>query len=311
MVLIWFLVFLALVVFAFAATRPFYMERRRPVIGPTERHGAKGEFVQLSQGVTHFRWAGSARGPVAIVVHGIATPMISMEAVAKALGQQGYRVLMYDLYGRGLSDAPKGRQDRAFFLRQLSDLCAYHRLTEDITVAGYSMGGSIATAFAAEFPHSVKRVILVASSGVATNESWFSRFCRRVPILGDWAHAAFAHNRIAKSIPARGARRDIDLVLRAQAQELGRRGYLPALLSSRRGILAEIQEEDHRKLSRQGIEVSAIWGGADPIVPLKAIGLLGLWNRSARQEMVVGADHALPYSHEAELSTALRETMRS
>lgn len=309
--LIWFLVFLALVVFAFAATRPFYIERRRPVIGPTERHGAKGEFVQLSQGVTHFRWAGSARGPVAIVVHGIATPMISMEAVAKALGQQGYRVLMYDLYGRGLSDAPKGRQDRAFFLRQLSDLCAYHRLTEDITVAGYSMGGSIATAFAAELPHSVKRVILVASSGVATNESWFSRFCRRVPILGDWAHAAFAHNRIAKSIPARGATRDIDLVLRAQAQELGRRGYLPALLSSRRGILAEIQEEDHRKLSRQGIAVSAIWGGADPIVPLKAIGLLGLWNRSARQEMVVGADHALPYSHEAELSTALRETMRS
>ena len=309
--LIWFLVFLALVVFAFAATRPFYMERRRPVIGPTERHGAKGEFVQLSQGVTHFRWAGSARGPVAIVVHGIATPMISMEAVAKALGQQGYRVLMYDLYGRGLSDAPKGRQDRAFFLRQLSDLCAYHRLTEDITVAGYSMGGSIATAFAAEFPHSVKRVILVASSGVATNESWFSRFCRRVPILGDWAHAAFAHNRIAKSIPARGATRGIDLVLRAQAQELGRRGYLPALLSSRRGILAEMQEEDHRKLSRQGIAVSAIWGGADPIVPLKAIGLLGLWNRSARQEMVVGADHALPYSHEAELSTALRETMRS
>lgn len=264
--LIWFLVFLALVVFAFAATRPFYIERRRPVIGPTERHGAKGEFVQLSQGVTHFRWAGSARGPVAIVVHGIATPMISMEAVAKALGQQGYRVLMYDLYGRGLSDAPKGRQDRAFFLRQLSDLCAYHRLTEDITVAGYSMGGSIATAFAAELPHSVKRVILVASSGVATNESWFSRFCRRVPILGDWAHAAFAHNRIAKSIPARGATRDIDLVLRAQAQELGRRGYLPALLSSRRGILAEIQEEDHRKLSRQGIAVSAIWGGADPIV---------------------------------------------
>ena len=309
--LIWFLVFLALVVFAFAATRPFYIERRRPVIGPTERHGAKGEFVQLSQGVTHFRWAGSARGPVAIVVHGIATPMISMEEVAKALGQQGYRVLMYDLYGRGLSDAPKGRQDRAFFLRQLSDLCAYHRLTEDITVAGYSMGGSIATAFAAEFPHSVKRVILVASSGVATNESWFSRFCRRVPILGDWAHAAFAHNRIAKSFPARGATRGIDLVLRAQAQELGRRGYLPALLSSRRGILAEIQEEDHRKLSRQGIAVSAIWGGADPIVPLKAIGLLGLWNRSARQEMVVGADHALPYSHEAELSTALRETMRS
>jgi pimeloyl-ACP methyl ester carboxylesterase len=309
LVLIWFLVFLALVVFAFAAIRPFYIERRRPVIGPTERHGAKGEFVQLSQGVTHFRWAGSTRGPVAIVVHGIATPMISMEAVAKALGQQGYRVLMYDLYGRGLSDAPKGRQDRAFFLRQLSDLCAYHRLSEDITIAGYSMGGNIATAFAAEFPHSVKRVILVASSGIATKESKFSRFCRRVPLLGDWVHATFAHNRLLKSIPARGATREIDLVLQAQRQELDRRGYLPALLSSRRGILAEMQEEDHRKLGRQGIAVAAIWGGADPIVSLKAVGLLGLWNRDARQEVITDANHALPYSHEAQLITALRETM--
>lgn len=309
--LIWVLVVLAVIAFAIVAVRPFYIEHRKPVIGPTERHGAKGEFVQLSQGVTHFRWAGSARGPVAIVVHGIASPMISMEAVAKGLGQMGFRVLLYDLYGRGLSDAPKGRQDRAFFLRQLSDLCAYHRLTEDITVAGFSMGGNIATAFAAEFPHSVKNVILVASGGIEVKESWFSRFCRRVPILGDWVHAAFAHRRIKKSIPERGATREIDLVFRAQRAELDRRGYLPSLLSSRRGILAENQENDHRKLSRQGIAVTAIWGGADEIIPLRSVGLLGLWNRGARQEVIEGAGHSMPYTHEAELIKALRETIHA
>jgi len=311
-VLVWFLVLIVVLVAvgSYIAAWPFVVERRRPQIGPTERHGAKGDFIQLSQGVTHCRWAGSARGPVAVVVHGVATPMMSMEAVAEGLGRLGYRVLLYDLYGRGLSDAPAGRQDRAFFLRQLSDLCAYHGLTEEITIAGYSMGGSIATAFATEFPHSVKQVILVAGTGIKTNESRFSRFCRRVPWLGDWIHAAFARDRILKAIPERGETPEIDRILRAQRKSLDRRGYLPSLLSSRRGIMAEDQESDHRKLWRQGIPVTAIWAGQDAIIPLRAVGLLGLWNRDARQEVIEDADHGLPYTHGAQVAEALRNLLR-
>ena len=142
------------------AVWPFYVERRRPAIGPNERHGAEGEFAPLSQGVTHYRWVGPVRGPVAIMIHGMATPMVAVEKLAQGLGEQGYRVLMYDLYGRGLSDAPKGPQNRAYFLRQLSDLMAHLGLREEITLAGYSVGGTIATAFAAEKPHAIKRLIL-------------------------------------------------------------------------------------------------------------------------------------------------------
>ena len=288
---------------------PFYVERRRTAIGPTERHGAEGEFAPLSQGVTHYRWGGPVRGPVAVVVHGIASPLTSMEAVAKGLGDIGYRVLMYDLYGRGLSDAPKGPQNRAFFLRQLSDLAAYHGLREDITVVGYSMGGSIATAFAAENPHCIKQVMLIASSGVVMNESWFARFCRRVPLLGDWVHGMFAEWRIKRAIPARGQTKDIEKVLRAQRRELTRRGYLPSLLASRRGILAEVQEEEHRQLGRKGIPVIAVWAGADKVIPLQAIGRLAEWNREAHQEVVNHADHALPYTHGEQLTVALRAAM--
>lgn len=306
----WYLVVLAVAVAVYIAARPFYVERRRPPIGLTERHGAPGQFIQLSQGVTHCRWVGPVRGPVAVVVHGLATPMISMEEVAKGLGDLGYRVLLYDLYGRGLSDAPEGRQNRQFFLRQLADLCDYHGLTEDVTVVGYSMGGSIATAFAVEYPHSVKRVILIACAGIATNESRFSWFCRRVPFLGDWLHASFAPSRILKSIPAKGDTKEIDLVLRAQRNELRRRGYLPALLSSRRGMLAEDQEEDHRRLGRQGFPVVAIWAQTDPIIPLQAVGRLGQWNRIARQEVVEGADHGLPYTHGAQMAEAMRSALR-
>ena len=211
--------FLAALTLAVIAIWPFSIERRRTVIGVNERYGAPGEFADLSQGVTHYRWVGPARGPVAVVIHGFASPMESMESVAQGLGGLGYRVLMYDLYGRGLSDAPAGRQNRAFFLRQLSDLLAFLGLKEDVTLVGYSMGGAIATAYASENPFMVKRLILFATTGVVVNEAPFARFCRRVPLLGDWVHALFAYARIKRAI--RGAfEKDFDgqLLLEAQLQ---------------------------------------------------------------------------------------------
>ncbi|MGJ8622027.1 MAG: alpha/beta fold hydrolase [Yoonia sp.] len=305
----WVVVFFVVAGLVMLAVWPFYLERRRERIGPDARHKSKGAFARLSQGVTHYRWTGSARGPVAIVVHGLATPMQSVEPVAKALGDLGYRVLIYDLYGRGLSDAPRGKQNRAYFLRQLSDLLQYLGLDEDVTLAGYSMGGAIVTAYAAENHFAVKQVILVAPAGIIINENRFARFCRRVPLLGDWVHAAFAGSRIRRSIPTRGATPEVDAVLRAQRKELNRRGYLPSILASRRGMLAELQEREHRQLYRKGIPVCAVWAGLDPIIPQRAIGRLAEWNRNARHEVVNSADHAMPYTHGDAVAKAMRSTM--
>lgn len=306
----WYFLSIAGLTLCVIAIWPFSIERRRTVIGQNERHGAPGEFAGLSQGVTHYRWVGPARGPVAVVIHGLASPMQSMDAIAEGLGGLGYRVLLYDLYGRGLSDAPAGRQDRAFFLRQLNDLLAFHDLKEEVTLVGYSMGGSIATAFAAEHPFLIKRVILFAPTGIDVNETRFARFCRQVPLLGDWCHALFAHGRIKRAIPQRGQTKEIDNVLRAQRRELTRRGYLPAILSSRRGMLTEVQQEEHRQLGRKGIPVVAIWAQDDSIIPLTALGKLAEWNRTARHEVVEHADHGMPYTHSRESIEALRDTLR-
>ncbi len=306
----WYFWSIAGLTLAVIAIWPFSIERRRSEIGPTERHGAEGEFAQLSQGITHYRWVGPARGPVAVVIHGLATPMESMESVAEGLGSLGYRVLMYDLYGRGLSDAPEGRQNRAFFLRQLADLLAYHALTEEVTLVGYSMGGGIAVAYAAENPFLIKRVMLFATTGIEVNETRFARFCRRTPFLGDWLHALVAYSRIKRAIPQRGQTKEIDKVLRAQRRELTRRGYLPGILSSRRGMLSEIQKDEHIQLGKKGIPVIAIWAEADSIIPLTALGKLAEWNRTARHEMVEHADHGLPYTHGRQVIEALRSALR-
>ena len=99
-------------------------------------------------------------------------------------------------------------------------------------------------------------------------------------------------------------------MLVAQRAELSRRGYLPAILSSRRGMLAESMEKDHRKLGREDVPLVAIWAEQDEVIPISTLGVLAQWNRSARQEVVSGADHAVPYTHPQELLEALANAMR-
>ncbi len=307
----WYFLTIAGLTLCIIAIWPFSIERRRTVIGPNERHGAPGDFARLSQGVTHYRWAGPARGQVAVVIHGLASPMQSMDAVADGLGALGYRVLLYDLYGRGLSDAPEGRQNRAFFLRQLKDLLAFHDLREEVTLVGYSMGG--------EYRHRLCRrepLYDQARDPLCNYRHRRERdpLCPLLPpgaAVGDWWHALFAHGWIKRAIPQRGQTKEIDNVQRAQRRELTRRGYLPGILSSRRGMLAEVQEEEHRKLGRKGIPVIAIWAENDSIIPLTSLGKLAEWNRTARHEVVAHADHGLPYTHGRELIEALRSALRA
>lgn len=82
------------------------------------------------------------RGPVAVCVHGLTTPSFVWHGLARGLATFGYRVLIYDLYGRGYSDRAPGHQDQAYFLQQLNDLLEDQQIKGDITLLGYSMGGA-------------------------------------------------------------------------------------------------------------------------------------------------------------------------
>lgn len=290
---------------------PTILESLRKPVSEADRKAAPGKMVQLSKGATYYQWLGPVRGPVAVLVHGLSTPSAVWKDVAQCLGDNGYRVLVYDLYGRGLSDAPKGAQDTEFFLSQLDELLADQNLTEDLTLVGYSMGGAIATAFAANEPHRMKRLILLAPSGIATKESSFSEFCRTKSVLGDWLHGAMAGFRMRAAIKRDQSAADAPEVIAAQKGELKRRGFLSAVLSSRRNILEAVQEHDHRSISRDGIPVIAIWGDQDSVIPISAVGTLAQWNRTAHQEVVEGAGHALPYSHGAQVASYLRNMLRA
>ena len=84
-------------------------------MGETERAYAPGNFVALSKGLVHYRWFGEKHNDLVVCVHGLTTPSFVFESLAEYYVKIGKCVLVFDNYGRGYSDRPKGKQDKEFF----------------------------------------------------------------------------------------------------------------------------------------------------------------------------------------------------
>ncbi|MCF2871721.1 alpha/beta hydrolase [Octadecabacter sp. G9-8] len=299
-----------LAIIAGVASIPWLAESRR-YSADEFRKKAPGRFAKLSQGVTHYQWLGRARGPVVVCIHGLTTPSPVWYAIAEGLADLGYRVLVYDLYGRGFSDAPRGPQTGDFFARQLSDLLDHQDLAEDVTLMGYSMGGSIGTHFTAKHPSRVRRLILLASGGAWLREDKLTEICRKTPIIGDWLHAVIVARRDRRALRTRlGRIFDIRGIVELQLAEYESRGFLRSVLSSRRHMLSDMQEDAHRAIGREGVPVVGIWAEKDEMIPLKSLGTTTQWNRSLRQEVIQDADHDVGFTHSKDVIDVLRDVLR-
>lgn len=275
------------------------------------RDKAPGRYAKLSQGVTHYQWLGPERGPVIVCIHGLTTPSPVWYAIAQGLTKIGYRVLVYDLYGRGFSDAPRGAQTGDFFARQLLDLLEHQEIKGDVTVMGYSMGGSIATHFTAQHPDRVRRLILLASGGVWLREDRLTEWARKLPFLGDWLFAVVGARRDRKDLRRQlGQKFDIEGIVELQLAEYQSRGFLRSVLSSRRHMLADVQEEAHRRIARVDVPVTGIWAERDEIIPLKSLGTMTQWNSTIRQEVVKDADHSIGYTRSRDVIAVLTDVLR-
>lgn len=300
-----------LVAVATVLAMPFLAELKRAPMSKARQSRAPGRMADLSQGATHYTWSGPEGGPIAICIHGLSTPSYVFAATERHLASQGFRVLTYDLYGRGYSDRPKGAQTLDFFLRQLRDLLQHQNVGGPLVVIGFSMGAQIAVAFAAEEGPRVRDLILVAPAGlnIETRRGfdpwtapWIGGWLTRV--AGGWKlrQELIEHEINATVIP--------DLEDR-QSSETRTRGYLPALLSSRRHLLRTNIDEDIRHLHHIGTRAMAIWGTLDPVVPSSLMGRLAELHPDAHHVQISGAAHNMLQTHPAQVAEALRDFLDS
>merc|ERR1712137_910535 len=111
------------------------------------------------------------------------------ESLCKKLVAEGFCMLSFDLYGHGLSNAPevdlcdcsfpccKRRRPRLytidFFVDQTEELLLWLGLeATPVNMIGFSLGGTIAVAFAKRHPDQVKRLLLLTPAGYLPKVPW-------------------------------------------------------------------------------------------------------------------------------------------
>lgn len=282
---------------------PLVAEWGRMPVGRRRRRGVPGEVVTLPGGRTHVVREGPEDGPVVVMIHGITTPHYVWAGVAPLLAQAGYRVIRYDLFGRGFSDRPIGRQDAAFFTAQLDALMLREEVEEPYALVGFSMGGAIAVTKAAQSPDDVTALALVAPTGLAPAAA--PAFLR-IPVLGDWVMwICGGWLQIRRLAAMQQEPSAIPDYLKREADEARTRGYARSVLSALRRLVLRDLAAEHAAVAEAGTPVLAIWATNDQSVPLRSAGRLAELNPNAWQHQIEGAGHGVPHNRPGEVAAEL------
>lgn len=244
-----------------------------PYIGETKdldenaRRFAPGAFIWLRGGLTHYEVTGPHDGKVVVLIHGIAGPMGIWEPLAHSLASNGYRVIYYDLYGRGYSDRPISSYDVDLFVTQLRGLLSGLSITVPVTFVGWSLGGMISGSYAAEFPGEVDRLVLIAPAGIEVSLPPISRL-GMIPILGDIIMSVLGRRIVLRSVSKGLSKKDLEEVfLSLVTDQMQYRGYLRAFLSTLRSCGYMDASEVYRNAGADYLPVLMISGSEDPSIP--------------------------------------------
>ncbi|HKF73926.1 MAG TPA: alpha/beta fold hydrolase [Stellaceae bacterium] len=113
--------------------------------------------IEADIGGTHVRATGA--GAPLLLIHGVGLDLEIWEPLVPLL-QRRRRLIRYDMRGHGASAKPPGPYRLDNFVDQLDRLAAALEL-DRFDLAGFSMGGLVAEAFAARFPERVRRLALL------------------------------------------------------------------------------------------------------------------------------------------------------
>ncbi|OLN86160.1 Lipase 1-like protein 1 [Colletotrichum chlorophyti] len=136
-----------------------------------------------------YEW-GPEAGERVLLLHGIGTPCIALGGMAREFVERGWRVMTFDFFGRGYSDAPIDvAYDIRLYTTQILLALASSPLpgwtgNDAFHLLGYSLGGAVAASFASANPHLVRSLTLVAPGGLirsAAHVGWRSRVLYNSP----------------------------------------------------------------------------------------------------------------------------------
>ncbi|MCF6194890.1 MAG: alpha/beta hydrolase, partial [Kangiellaceae bacterium] len=154
------LVWIILVLLVLGAGYYHYQDLESNELTSETRKAIGGTFIETPNGFVHYQLEGPENADLVVLVHGFSVPGYLWEPTYQFLLEQGFRVLRFDLFGRGLSDRPDVRYGLDFFSDQINDLLIALDINRPIQLLGLSMGGPVVTRFTHQHPEKVNTLIL-------------------------------------------------------------------------------------------------------------------------------------------------------
>ena len=135
----------------------------------------------------HIRYVEAREGPVIILVHGLADSLLSWYRNIDALADAGFRVIVPDLPGFGLSDKPDHLEYRSDAGAEFIFDFAHELEISEMSLVGNSAGALISGMFALKHPETAAKIALIAPSGFGKKVPWLDNLKRSaIPLLTIW-----------------------------------------------------------------------------------------------------------------------------
>lgn len=163
---------------------PLLTALREPDDGKALPPDVPGRLIDVDGHQVHVVEAGD--GPVVVLVHGFGASTHDFEQFVLEPLAQTHRVIALDLYGFGWSERnPAFAYGWTLWADQLAGTLDALGIAR-ATVVGHSMGGAVATVFAARYPDRIDRLVLADSFyPLEPSETPFVFRLLQVPLLGE------------------------------------------------------------------------------------------------------------------------------
>jgi len=241
-------------------------DQEKITLSDTVRAALPGQFVKLPLGVVHYELSGPDKAPTVVLVHGFSVPYYIWDPTFEALTQSGFRVLRYDLYGRGFSDRPEKTYNLELFVTQLEDLLPALNIQGPVDLVGLSMGGPIVARFANNHPDQVRSLTLIDPEVAPVSTQRI--FPLNIPLVGEYFMTVYiAPVELPKTQlddfyrPERFP--DWEAMYRIQLQY---KGFRRAILSTIRALPGMDSLVEYGAVGRQNLPALLIWGREDKSV---------------------------------------------
>jgi len=280
------------------------------------KHGSTAYSLSLPNSST------TVPSPLVICLHGISWWSYIFNPLKSELLKQNYRVLTLDFYGRGDSDAPNVIYDLNLYVEQVEELLTVLGITEKFILLGLSMGGGVATGYAAKHIDRLLNLILLAPAGTPVVIPFIAKLTL-APIIGYPLYALFGQSTMLSKISTEKFKADFvnpdkvnptimnELIEKTTWQVSQKAGFLDAFYSTLKNFpLNNLLAEYTIIGQRPELPVHLIWGTKDEEIPFENTKIVLSKIPHAKLIAVEGGAHAFILEQIEESNKIILEVMR-